>query len=232
MKTTDRRSHGLLYQAPLIRGLLDGSKTQTRRPVARYNSLVDGRGCSKEHWAELDFSKAWVDPGPSPAGNHGPYLHVPCSGPKFQHDGCWHRVYPRVAVGDEMWARETWAAPGAVARSDDPVKPGMRLVYRADTPLERQADFSWRSSMTMPRWAARIVRTVTKVVAERALDISEEDAKAEGVEPASACGHTGDDRHPECDPATYARGFRRVWRSIYGDKAEWCWGYHLSRENV
>lgn len=57
--------------------------------VSRFNSLVDGRKVGWREWASLDLDKAWVDPGPSPAGNPGPYLKVP--GP----DDATHRVYPR-----------------------------------------------------------------------------------------------------------------------------------------
>ena len=59
--------------------------------------LRDGSRCSAEQWAELDWSKAWVDLGPSPAGNLGPYWHVP------DRDGdCTHRLYPKVMA--TKWA--------------------------------------------------------------------------------------------------------------------------------
>jgi hypothetical protein len=56
--------------------------------------LFDGRRCTPEQWASLDWSKAYVDLGPSIAGNLGPYWHVP------DLDGdCTHRLYPKMLQG-------------------------------------------------------------------------------------------------------------------------------------
>lgn len=68
----------------------------TRRiPITPRNCSVNGstRAFPVEWWAGCDWSKAYVDPGPSPAGNAGPYLHVPHS------DGAVNRVYPRLRSG-------------------------------------------------------------------------------------------------------------------------------------
>lgn len=56
--------------------------------------LFDGRpvkGYLLERWHKLNWSRAWMDMGPSPAGNPGPYWHVP-----LPEDGTVHRLYPRV----------------------------------------------------------------------------------------------------------------------------------------
>jgi hypothetical protein len=59
--------------------------------------LHNGYPCSFAQWKNLDWSKARIDMGPSPAGNLGPYWHVP------ERDGdCTHRLYPRVLQG--KWA--------------------------------------------------------------------------------------------------------------------------------
>lgn len=53
--------------------------------------LFDGRRCTPEEWEALDWAKAYVDMGPSPAGNLGPYWHVPLG------DGdTVHRLYPKL----------------------------------------------------------------------------------------------------------------------------------------
>lgn len=71
------------------------------------NSLLDGRRPDPLCWVSLDWPRAWVDPGPSPTGNPGPYLHVPCL-----HCGgqVWHRIYPRPRKG--MAVRVTWQDGG------------------------------------------------------------------------------------------------------------------------
>jgi hypothetical protein len=53
--------------------------------------LFDGVKCTEEIWAELDWSRAYVDMGPSPAGNVGPYWHVP-----RPYEDTVHRLYPKV----------------------------------------------------------------------------------------------------------------------------------------
>jgi hypothetical protein len=53
--------------------------------------LIDGWKCTEEQWAQLDWSKAYVDLGPSPAGNLGPYWHVP-----HMNKGTVHRLYPKL----------------------------------------------------------------------------------------------------------------------------------------
>ncbi len=44
-------------------------------------------------WERLDWDRAWLDVGPSPAGNPGPYWHVPL---KNDEDDIWHRLYPKI----------------------------------------------------------------------------------------------------------------------------------------
>ena len=61
-------------------------------PVSADNSLIDGsRTRYGIPWRELDLAGAWIDPGPSPAGNPGPYLKARRLGP----DRTVHRIYPR-----------------------------------------------------------------------------------------------------------------------------------------
>lgn len=70
------KEHPILFNGEMVRAYQDGRKSQTRRIVTARNSLVDGHVPSGAEWAALDFASAWVDPGPSPAGNPGPYLKV------------------------------------------------------------------------------------------------------------------------------------------------------------
>ena len=64
-------------------------------PITPATCYVDGSvgaGFSVEWWAACDWSKAYLDRGPSPAGDAGPCLHVP-------REDCVHRIYPRVRRG-------------------------------------------------------------------------------------------------------------------------------------
>ena len=169
------KQHPLLMSGPLVNATLKDLKTQTRRVIAWSNSYVDGQITKfwREHWHELDFSQAWPDDGPSPAGNQGPYLHVP-----FPPEGTVHRIYPRYQVGDLIWIKETWGRcdfPGT-----DTAFGRIKIVYRADGETKYDID-QWRSARFMPKRAARLWLVVKKVRPERLQQISEEDAIAEGV---------------------------------------------------
>jgi hypothetical protein len=91
----------------------------------------------------------------------------------------------RIAVGDRLWARETWQ--GLSFGDYRPTKSSLCEVrYAATDPcadLDAEArGYPWRPSIFMPRWASRITLIVTDVRVERLQDISAADAKAEGVE--------------------------------------------------
>lgn len=108
-----------------------------------------------------------------------------------------------------LWVKESWAVPGTVARSDDPVRKGMKVVYRAND----DAAHSWRSPLFMPRWASRINLEVQSVRLERLQDITEEDARAEGVMDDDICRVW---RVPSARDA-----YAMLWDQINGDKAPW-----------
>lgn len=161
--------HPILFTAPMVRGILDGTKTQTRRvikpqPPGSFESphqLSDGR------WVVTD--------------NKPPHV--------LQN---YDLRCPYGVPGDQLWVRETW---GAHWMYDD-CKPSAitprkhRLYYRA-TPDDDCEDVGrWRPSIHMPRWASRITLDVLDVRVERVQDISEEDAHAEGMVPEEV-GRTG-----------------------------------------
>ena len=186
------KEHPILFKSDMARAILncqpgvwpaepidpsESWKWQTRRIPTLRNSLIDGAGHSgkwwTEWWSKLDWDKAWADNGPSPAGNPGPYLHVP-----YPPDDTVHRIYPRVQPGDGLWVRESLRKSGA----------GI-VTYAADAlPVMRQSEsvewpwpLSARSSIFMPRWACRETLEVKAVRVERVRDISEDDAGAEGA---------------------------------------------------
>jgi hypothetical protein len=89
------------------------------------------------------------------------------------------KVEPRYHKGDILWVRETWQT----VPSED--GEGYAYVYRASQNGRDWEDntegWKWRPSIFMPKEAARLILKVTNVRAERLQDISEEDARAEGV---------------------------------------------------
>lgn len=125
--------------------------------------------------------------------------------------------------GDRLWVRETWR-PEASKRA-----VGWELSYPADG-ARLFADLAvvphtWRrpkAALTgnvpgihMPRWASRLTLDVTEVRVQRLQELSEEDAKAEGVQPAPFCksGRPAGMEHVEA--------FEDLWQSINGERASW-----------
>jgi hypothetical protein len=207
--TVSTRDIPILFSAPMIRALIEGRKTMTRRVVSlgncEFGSFAPGKA-SKQFWQHASLDRAWPDRGfPDAAGVYrSGYLHVPCHD---QAGGCahcrqygWagtaHRLRPKVQIGDRMWVRETVAC-GACAPSPPstwspsfwrreqgtPDNPN-GLWYAADglAPRSPITDRGrWVPSIHMPRWASRITDVVTAVKIERLQDISDIDVIAEGV---------------------------------------------------
>lgn len=186
------KSYPIIFSGPMVRAILEGRKTQTRRVVKPRNSYFDGGSWPRDVVNVLfkDWGNAWVDEGPSPAGNPGPYLHLPL--PEL---GTTHRIYPRWQPGDLLWAREKWRFLGV-----DMNRLG-RTHYHEDVVLEFAADGKretievkwdigeallkthshWRPSIHMPRWASRITLKVEDVRVERLQEISLNDVEVEGI---------------------------------------------------
>ena len=185
----------LLMSGSLVRATLAGQKTQTRRPIKRENK--PDPGCE---WAECLCRE--IDPSDTPC----------CT--------CEARFPGIASAGDRLWVRETWTAA-----MHEPTGPA-DCLYRADDNggVEDLAEAKWTPSIHMPRWACRLVLPLVSVRVERVQDITEEDAKAEGLrrtENGWTDGANGYD-------ATSARmAFRELWESIYGeaswDENPWVW---------
>lgn len=86
--------------------------------------------------------------------------------------------------GDRLYAKEAWKKVPRTAYWHDSTIPHQEngeywAVYREG--WERSAPHPWMPSTNMPRWASRLTLLVTAVKVERLMEISEEDARAEGV---------------------------------------------------
>ena len=118
------------------------------------------------------------------------------------------QVCPYGRVGDHLWVRETWAP-----HAWPPTGPSYQ--YAADD--QYPAPERWRPSIHMPRAASRITLEVLNVRVERLHDISEEDAKAEGVTLKGTSRYDGEARD----------AFEALWCGINGaeswDANPWVW---------
>ena len=216
------REHPILCAGPVVRHIIAGIQTQDRRPLTRRNSFVDGHDAPS--WNLLDLSAAWVDPGPSPVGNPGPYLKAPCP-----TAGTVHRVYPRVQVGDVLWCRETWRpvmeswasfveyrAGGTRGEHGDRFEGLNKIALRFPGARKDVHSEHWHPSIHMPRWASRLTLEVTGVRVERLQDISEADARAEGIPTNEAGEFLAPERLAPWRFTTARDAFAVWWDEFYG----------------
>ncbi len=150
----------ILFTADMVRAILGGRKTQTRR-------VIQAKLYDDEHF-ELDRFERYPD---------GSYRAV-----LFDAEGEPYSIRsPYGGPGDRLWVREAWRESGNMQRADGRIPsehPGFgEVLYRADGGHTGP----WRPSIHMPRWASRLILEVTGVHVERVQDISYEDVKAEGV---------------------------------------------------
>lgn len=205
----------ILFSAAMVKAILEGRKTQTRR-VIKPQPSADARpmpssseGRQSDYWSVF----TGVD---DVAGLKCPYG----------------------GAGDQLWVRETWRCRGG--REYEYQREQKAIVYRATAELiDAVTDHHWRPSIFMPRWASRLTLEVVKIRAERLLQISEADARAEGC-PFTWDGKTYDPPPPSVDRwQGYGRAsFFLLWDKLnaqrgFGVEANpWVWVVEFKRLEV
>lgn len=227
------KSRPILFTDDMVRAILNGRKTQTRRPMKVQPSIIN------------DGDAAWRD-------SKGDLWR---NARQYARDCC-----PFGSPGDRLWVREAFYidhvdyADGQRLPKIAPDDATDMLYYPADA----RCRVSWccqvipecscgevgkpklRPSILMPRWASRLTLEITSVRAERIKDISLEDAKSEGLPYDEEC-------YGEHGPgyAAYARGlgefctysacvaFPKYWDETYGngayDRNDWVWVIEFKR---
>jgi hypothetical protein len=177
----------ILFSAPMVRAILAGRKTQTRRVVHErlyVETFESGRPLVRIEQSDQLFGESATR---------------------------WARC-PYGAPGSRLWVRERWACLDPASRTP--------VIYATD---RGPKDYRWRPSIHMPRWASRITLEVTNVRVERLQSITEEDARAEGVEvPASSGNGARDWFAAAWDDLNECRGY--PWAS-----SPWVWVISFSR---
>lgn len=164
----------IIFSAPMIRAILDGSKTQTRR-------IVKG---AQADWTPVAPRVYW----PLVVDRHGEERPGSVTYGAGNEDGSDWFPCPYGKPGDRLWVRETWAPHfmyEGVRPADIPIDDQSCLFYMADGAitggcLDSQRAKRWRPAIHMPRKASRIDLAITGVRLERLQDISRGDAMAEG----------------------------------------------------
>ena len=215
--STQPRERPILMSAPMVRAILAGRKTQTRRIVSAQNSRVSGETRGKL-WDHLHFDHgtgAFKDRGSTIFGC-GPdcdHPHVPAWHPDEPGEILSYRVRPVYAPGSLLWVKETFAIrrDGTVSyRADGP--KGSPYGCLIDDPSCRGAEdcnCKWRPSIFMPRAASRLTLEITEVRVQRLQEIGAEDCIAEGIYSKGAVCNWGSVKAPK-------ETYRELWESING----------------
>lgn len=232
------KERGMIFNGEMVRAILDGRKTQTRRimkvqPKPSKSRPGDFWFSSKKLESMVHVSD--LAPGNSPIADYHLFIQEHCC--------------PFGAVGDRIWVRETFQGPlfdydlmDSYCKDPTPFEKPEFCVYKADgvpAPEFYDADDElhccWRPSIHMPRWASRITLEITDVRVEQLNAISEEDATAEGVPHAGSLlpDYPGAFLTPKGDFATAKVAFQRLWESIYGEESwkanSWVWVISFKR---
>ncbi|MDZ0181502.1 hypothetical protein [Klebsiella quasipneumoniae] len=215
------KERGMIFNAEMVRAILDGRKTQTRR-IMKAQPSEDFTPMNMA--LEADYKARWYTPGIVDKDGYLQPAGKEVFGVANENEGY---SCPFGAVGDRIWVRETWARYNIDQDSHD-------MAYRATIPEDWPESGRWRPSIHMPRWASRITLEITDVRVERLNAISEEDARAEGIID-GGCLNCGEPEpcgcaNPEPD-ATDA--FAYLWQSIYGQESwnanPWVWVIEFER---
>lgn len=178
----------IIFSAPMVRAMLDGRKTQTRRVLKPQPIMHDAGDCTiRGHRGPVDYLMRDVAP----------------------------RFWAGYAPGDKLWVREKHCFllcpqcdEGYPFTSSRPCICGTQAKVAYFESQGPGVNVRWRSPIHMPRWASRLTLIVTDVRVQRVQEISGMDAKREGVSiPAHLPGDGADLDHAK-------RAFRDLWDSL------------------
>lgn len=256
MPSIAAKERPILFSSPMVRALLAGRKTQTRRIIKPQPKIGDD-GATLFPWASFwpnGTVHTW-----DRDGNGGQNWDAN----EFPNEDRYSAALRRTAytnpcrygkVGNRLWVRETFCRPtmGDCLNRDSPAW-SHDVEYAADCGRMRHvnmqgfttslSDFRWRPSIHMPKWASRIALEITDVRVQQVRSISHLDAMAEGI---VECDIPPDEEgplrvgympHPDDGKSgldvSPIHTFQRLWKAIYGDgswqRNDWIWAITYKR---
>lgn len=241
------KERGMIFNAEMVRAILDGRKTQTRRIMKPQPEPCPRGG----HWWPSNVFKTML------------HVEDEMQNGKGGWGGLVGDACPFGDVGDRIWVRETFQGPlvheelfEEYSAYPEKFETPEYCEYAADggvrpeyCDLDDNLRHGWRPSIHMPRWASRILLEITNVRVERLDAISEEDALAEGMQGVICPCCKGDSEYStsQYDAETLAvideipcracesnrSKFFTLWDSIYGYGqhcfGEWVWVIEFKR---
>lgn len=249
----------ILFSSAMVRAILAGQKTQTRRVVSDPRNMIQKIGGSGDadndpdafgYFAEGRGFSGWMVLARGvneSVGNNRDRCSIPCP---YDADRLWVRETwrPVSASYEGECVRVRWSADGSEATRVTPFSTAERMLRVID-----KYPGQWRPSIYCERWASRLLLRVESIRVERLNDLSEEDARAEGCA-ASVSTIVADDRLKadkmmvleggtlveRARSFTFGRSardrFHDLWQSINGkrpgcswDENPWVWRVEFSR---
>lgn len=216
----------ILFSGPMVRAILSGSKTVTRRIVKGRLEFVGGHDEDHNDPGLWDSEWSYADGDPVPLSE----LACPFGDP-----------------GERLWVREAFALsikgdPASFFEGDDESDDTHDVIYRASsderpwTQYRENSDREmegkpipppWRPSIFMPRWASRLTLEVVSVGVERLQNITEAEAVTEGMPVRRYTDGRG------VEDARF--NFRQGWDTLHGNGSwnanPWVWRIKFKRVN-
>lgn len=190
------RERPILFRGEMVRAILEGRKTETRRPIKPPIKHPKWTG-----FTYYDRISVAIE-----------------NGPDYPDDKTDERRCPYGRPGDRLWVRETCAyagyAGGIILRGQENSgswRPNDRLPQDVWAPWAERYRGRLCPSIFMPRWASRIDLEIERVGVQRLQDISEQEAQAEGVELQGIPGVDG----------THRQAFQDLWKRVHRSNNRW-----------
>jgi len=222
---TKVKERPILFSGPMVRAILEGRKTMTRRPVKPQPFFEE----TKDH----GLIRGWSWRGKQ----RPPHVQLSRWGTdEYSFARAMRQFCPYGQPGDRLWVRETFWEYGYWSHwaGSEPIEPiwtplghdfeggrGADCVRFDPPPEEQRHKWLKRPSIHMPRWASRITLEIVSVRVERIQDLTPLDLKAEGY----------NDTRPGLEYNQLA-AFIRSWNATYPgswDRNDWVWVIEFKR---
>ncbi|MBM5772756.1 hypothetical protein B6I53_21970 [Klebsiella pneumoniae] len=201
------KERGLIFNGEMVRAILDGRKTQTRRTV---KPQPDEDGLAKV--------------------TNGPWVDTSERNYRCPFGAAGDRIWVRETfcpVDDTQYGGEKWVDYRATPKFEESHPAGWDSA-----PNDAEA-LKWRPSIHMPRWASRILLEITDVRVERLNSIHDVDAMREGIQNLTTCSHADFGIPGVVNAQHPVRAFQLLWESIYGADSwrdnPWVWVIEFKR---
>lgn len=245
---TEPKERPILFAAPMVLAILAGRKTVTRRVLKPQPTRITSNA-GKPIW-HMKLRAGFIN-----STDEHTWPATMTRAHRDQDGNVYPAVCPYGSAGERLWVRERWRtarkvdadSPATIAKKAREAgyeRPWAPIRYEADGATVNWDVGVWgepgksRVSLHMPRWASRLTLEVVSVRVERLHDITEEDARAEGIEGPGpgVCDSKGTPGYSVLNVGTWStarEAFSFLWEAINGPESweanPWTWVVNFRR---